>query len=87
MDLQAISGITDELNSEFQQLEREYGLGKGGVGDEITQVCTDEDQGQPIDLDKGVEDQKEVEAIDKLYSSPCYSLDPKKSACWSQFTR
>ena len=46
-----------------------------------------DDQDQHIDLDKSVEDQKEVEAIDKLYSSPCCSLGPKKSACWSQFNR
>ena len=61
MDLQPISGITDELNSEFQQLEGEYGLGEGSVGDESMQSehepCTD-DQGQPIDLDKSVEDQR-----------------------------
>ena len=90
MDLQPISGITDELNSEFQQLEGEYGLGEGSVGDESMQSEHEpftDDQGQPIDLDKSVEDQKEVEAIDKLYSSPCCSLGPKKSACWSQFNR
>ena len=34
-----------------------------------------------------MEDQKEVEVIDKLYSSPYCSLGPKKSACWSQFNR
>ena len=38
-----------------------------------------------MDLDKSVEDEKETEAIDKLYSSPCCSLGPNNSACWSQF--
>ena len=38
MDLEGIAGISDELNSEFQQLEGEYGLGDGsnGEGDETS---------------------------------------------------
>lgn len=85
MELDAIPGLSDEVNSEFHSMIEEF---SGHVDEQGDANDTSDEPSTSVDLDRSVEDQKE-EAIVREYfdGSPCCSLGPNKSACWTLFGR
>ena len=98
MDLEPISGMTDEVNAEFELLNAKYGhtesqddMDSEFDGDKHAEPTVSEaesdSQEQHMDLDRSMEDEKEERVIKTMFEGMCCSLGPKKGACWTQFDR
>ena len=93
MNLESISGMTAELDAELESLDCEYGLSAENGDETELDVSVDPssntsgNEDQEANLDKSIEDENEIQAIDIFYGSACCSLGPKKAACWTQFHR
>ena len=85
--------MTTELDAELESLDCEYGLSAENGDETELDVSVDPssntsgNEDQEANLDKSIEDENEIQAIDIFYGSACCSLGPKKAACWTQFHR
>ena len=85
--------MTAELDAELESLDCEYGLSAENGDETELDVSVDPssntsgNEDQEANLDKSIEDENEIQAIDIFYGSACCSLGPKKAACWTQFHR
>ena len=75
MDLEAIAGLSHDVNTEIHSMNEEF------FGHQSEQK--DADDSASVDLERNVEDREE-EAIVREYfdGSPCCALGPKKGPCW-----
>ena len=75
MDLEAIPGLSDDVNTEIYSMNEEFS------GHQNEQE--DADDCDSVNLDRSVQDREE-EAIVREYfdGSPCCALGPKKGPCW-----
>ena len=85
MDLETIPGFSEELNSEIFSMNEEFSSHHNEQGDANN---TPDGASASVDLDRSMEDREE-EAIVREYfdTTPCCTLGPNKSACWTRAGR
>ena len=90
MDLEAIPGLSDELNSEVCSMNEEF-CSHQSEQSSCEQAGDDDTAEGAIassDLDKSVEDREEETVVHEYFDgSPCCTLGPNKSACWTRAGR
>ena len=80
MDLEAIPGLTDELNSEILSMNVEMSGHQNVFEDEN---CSSNSHSTSIDLELNAEDHEEELIVSQYFDgSPCCNFGPDKSACW-----
>ena len=85
MELEAIPGLSDEVNSEFHFMIEEF---SGHVDEQGDANDTPDEPCTSVDLDRSIEDRKEEAIISEYFDgNPCCSLGPNKSACWTRIVR
>ena len=88
MDAHAIPGISEELSSEFEQLDRDFSAEYQPSDNLDTEEHSHLFFPREVDLDASVVDSEEKVASDAFFSEEnlCCKLGPKQSACWKQFS-
>ena len=77
MDLDAIPGLSDEVNSEMHSMNEEFTGHQSEEEDASGASCAF------MDLDMSVEDREEESLVREYFGNPCCSLGPKKGPCWT----
>ena len=79
MELDAIPGLSDKVNSEFHSMIEEF---SGHVDEQGDAKDTSDERSVSVDLDRSIEDQKEEAIVCEYFDgNPCCSLGSNKSAC------
>ena len=80
MDLEAIPGLLDEVNTEIHSMNEEFLSYQNEQGDDD---YTADGATASVNLDRSVEDREEEDVLREYFDgSPCCSLGPNKGPCW-----
>ena len=81
MDLEAIPGLSDEVNTEVHSMNEEF---SGEQNEQVYADITADGDGASVDLDRSVEDREEEVIVRQYFEgSPCCALGRDKGPCWT----
>ena len=82
MDLEAIPGLSDEVNTEIHIMNEEFSSHQNELGDADD---TADSASASVNLDRSVEDRAEEVVVHEYFNgSPCCALGSKKGPCWTR---
>lgn len=81
MDLEAIPGLSDEVNIEVHSMNEEF---SGQQNEQVYADITADGDSASVDLDRSVEDREEEVIVCQYFEgSPCCALGRDKGPCWT----